>query len=544
MLSRSRRFPWIWISIVLSVLIAIPIFAILYSLTDINVNTWVYLWETRLFTLIWNTLRLTLCVALLSFLLGTSLAWLVTMYDFPAKKWFEGLLLLPLAMPGYVIAFVFLSQWDISGPFPQWLRQNWGITYWPDIRSFFWVSLLLSLVLYPYVYLLSRVAFKEQNISILEAARCLGTSRKQLFWKVALPMARPSIFVGTSFVMMETLADFGTVGIFSYDTFTTAIYQMWYGLFNQQAAIQLASFLLLFALGIFYLEEQSRKNIHYYQTSRNFRPPKPFPLFGWKASIAFLYPTLVVGFAFFYPVIILCIWALESYQINLDSRYIEWLMNTMGIAAVAAVITMIISLFLAYGKRIVKKNWYENMTRFICMGYALPGSVVAVGVLVPLSFFDHWINQVYEQYWQGELGLIFTGTMFGMLFAYLVRFLSVGFKPVDTHLQKVTPVLDMAGASLGANRKKILQKIHFPLIRGGIFTGVLIIFVDVMKEMPATLLLRPFGVETLATRIWEMTAESYWEDAALPALTIVLIATLPVILLIRMKEYYSSDYDL
>ncbi len=532
-----RLSPWFIVPSLVCLIVAIPILTILISLFQPRFEVWQYLWETRLLDLIWNTLRLAVGVGVGTFLLGTSLAWLVVMYQFPGKRFFEAMLLLPLAMPGYVIGFVFLSQWDYAGTIPTLYRQYFGYTAWfPEVRSYPGVVLVLTLVLYPYVYLLSRSAFREQNASLLEAARSLGVSRRQLFWKVALPLARPSIAVGVSLALMETLADFGTVGNFSYDTFTTAIYQMWFGLFDKAAAVQLAGMLLLFNLMLFYLEERTRGQSKYYQIHGSTRRPEPFQLSRGKVWIAVLYPSCVLGMAFVYPVTVLIVWVVQDLSERFDERYWKLLENTLLVSATTGVLTLCIAVLMAYSKRLFPGKPMHLGTRLASMGYALPGSVIAVGVLVPLSTLDHWLDDLATSWFDLSIGLLFTGSMLGMVFAYTVRFLAVAFNPVDTNLSKVTPTMDMAAHSLGASRRRVLRRIHLPLIESGMITGFIIVFVDVMKEMPATLLLRPFGYDTLATRIWELTSESYWEDAALPALTIVCSALIPVLLLIKLSK--------
>ena len=532
-----RKFPWFIASFLACALITIPILTILFYLFQPRLEIWAYLWETRLLELIWNTLRLAFGVGIGTFLLGTHLAWLVVMYQFPGKRFFQGMLLLPLAVPGYVIGFVFLSQWDYTGTIPTLLRQWLGTNIWiPEIRSYLGVVLVLTLVLYPYVYLLSLAAFRDQNVALLEVAINLGKTRKQLFWHVALPMARPSIAIGVLLALMETLADFGTVEIFSYDTFTTAIYQLWFGFFDKAAAIQLAGLLLMFTLTLFYIEGRSRGKAKYYQIHGNSRPHAPFVLKGKRLIIAILFPSVILGLAFFYPVSVLIVWVFQGIDEQLDLRYWNLLNNTVLVAAITGGVVLLLAILFAYGKRLFPGKPMQWITRFSSMGYALPGSVVAVGALLPLAAVDQWINVFSESWFDQRWGLIFTGSMLGMVFAYTVRFLAVSFNPVDANLSAIVPTMDMVAYTLGASHIHVLWKIHFPLIRGGLITGFIIAFVDVMKEMPATLLLRPFGFNTLATRIWELTAESYWEDAALPALTIVAVALIPVLVLIKFGK--------
>ncbi|MBF0240337.1 MAG: iron ABC transporter permease [SAR324 cluster bacterium] len=543
---KHQGYLWFAGIIMTAGLVSIPLVGIAFTLFQPRWEIWKYLWETRLPELIWNTVRLAAAVGVGTFILGTSLAWLVVMYSFPGRKWLEGLLLLPLAMPGYVLAFVVVSQWDYFGVFPTMIRSWFGKDSWiPDVHSFFWVAMVMSLVLYPYVYLAARAAFREQNQELLNAARLLGTSHRQLFTRLALPLARPSITAGMALALMECLADFGTVGTFSYDTFTTAIYEMWYGMYDRHAGIQLAGMLLLCTLALFWIERKTRGKAEYFQLHGKRKPLMPKPLSGVKALIAAGYPMLVLTMSFFYPVGILLFWVTSGIDEKFDHRYLEALFNTLKLAGLAAMITLAVAILLAYGKRLFPFKMITGMIRFSSMGYALPGTVIAVGVLIPLGWLDRTLNDWSEQLWHQPVGLIFTGTIVGMLFAYVVRFLSVGFSAVDSSLVRVLPSMDMAAKTLGASRISILRKIHLPMIEGGLLTGFIIIFVDVMKELPATLILRSFGQDTLATRIWQLTKESYWADAALPALTIVMIAIIPVWLLIRSgRTKPEKDGDL
>jgi len=528
---------WRVASLALCLVLCIPIFTILYSLLFPSVEIWQHLWDTRLGELIWNTIRLSLGVGMGSFLLGTSLAWFVVMYDFPGKKFFDWALILPLAMPAYVIGFVILTAFEYDGVVANILESLFGITGWyPDIRSWFTVVVVMTLVLYPYVYLLAKTAFREQNITLLEAAQSLGISRRRLFWKVALPMARPSIVAGVSLALMESLADFGTVGVFSYDTFTTAIYEVWFGLFDKVAATQLASLLLLFNFLLFWLEAKTRGQAKYFQTQGTIRTFRPFTVHGGKKILFFLYPATVLSFAFIFPVMILVYWASKYSEDLMTSRYWEFAGNTLLLGIVAGLVIIPMALFLAYGKRLMPGRLSAVATRAASMGYALPGSVIAVGALIPLAWTDHAINDLLISWDMEVVGLILTGSIFGLLFAYSVRFMTVAFNSLDSSLVKITDSMDMAARSLGESQWGVMRRVHLKLIKSGMFTGFILIMVDVMKEMPATLLMRPFGFDTLATWIWQLTSEGLAEEAALPALTIVLTGLIPILLLNRFEK--------
>ncbi|MEE8282126.1 MAG: iron ABC transporter permease [candidate division NC10 bacterium] len=515
-----------------ALVVATPILVVVSSILTPSLEVWSHLWETQLAELAWNTVALITGVGLGVVVVGTGLAWLVTMYRFPGRGIFEWLLILPLAMPAYVIGFVFLALFDYAGPVQSWLRQVFGPGVWfPDFASYGGVVLVMTLVLYPYVYLLARAAFLEQSETTLEAARALGASRFRAFWKVMVPLARPSIVAGVTLALMEALADFGTVAIYGFDTFTVAIYRIWFGLFDRGAATELASVLLFFTLTLYLLERALRGRARFYQTDGKVRPPTPKRLTGWKAWTASGAASLVVGVALGLPVAQLLYWTVTA--LDYDDRYPAFLFNTLTLGAISAILAVGAAVVVAYGLRLSRNRIVATFGRIANMGYALPGSVIAVGVLAPLAFVDHGLDAFLQATWGISSGLVLTGSMVGLLFAYLVRFLAVSCQTVEASLIKVTPSMDMAARSLGASKGKVLWRVHLPLIRGGLCTAAILVFVDVIKEMPATLLLRPFGYETLAVRIWQLTSESLWEAAALPALTIVAAGILPVLFLAR-----------
>jgi iron(III) transport system permease protein len=530
-----RRNPWPVAAGVVALVVATPILVVVSAMATPTIDIWRHLWHTRLPELMWNTLRLIVGVGLGVIIVGTGLAWLVTMYRFPGRGLFEWLLILPLAMPAYVIGFIFLALFDFSGPVQSGLRRLFGTPVWfPDIASYGGVVLVMTLVLYPYVYMLARAAFLEQSEATLEAARILGANRIAVFWKVILPLARPSIVVGVTLALMEALADFGTVAIFNYSTFTVAIYRVWFGLFDRGAATELAGLLLLFTLVLYGLERTQRGRARFYQTTSSARAVIPQQLTGWRAWLASGTVSLVVGVAFVLPVVQLLAWTLHAAgDLDYDARYATFLRHTLTLAAITAMVAVAAAVIVAYGIRLSRSAVVVFFGRIASMGYALPGSVIAVGVLVPLAFIDRTLDTFLRTTWGYSSGLLLTGSMVGLVFAYLVRFLAVSHQTVEASLVKVTPNMDMAARSLGAKPGRLLRRVHLPLIRTGLTSAAILVFVDVMKEMPATLLLRPFGYETLAIRVWQLTSESLWELAALPALTIVGAGILPVLVLTR-----------
>jgi iron(III) transport system permease protein len=515
-----------------ALLVASPLLVVVSSLATPRFDIWAHLWQTQLTELFWNTLKLMLGVGIGVLVLGTGLAWLVVRYRFPGSAILEWLLMLPLAMPSYVIGFVFLATFDYTGPVQSWMRASFGSPLWfPEVKSYGGVTLVMSLVLYPYVYMLARTAFLEQAAGTVEAARSLGAGPLGVFWKVAFPLARPSIIAGISFALMEALADFGTVAIFGYSTFTVAIFRIWFGMFDRLAATQVASLLVLFTFALYLLERASRGRVRFYQTEGTVRPFYPRKLRGWRALVASGIVSLVFAIAFVVPVLQLIVWVVT--QPSYDERYPEFLLNTLKLGVFTATVAVGASVVVAYGLRLSRSRIIATFAGVASMGYALPGSVIAVGVLGPLSLIDHTLDTLLQNTAGISTGLLLTGSMVGLVFAYLVRFLAVSFQTVEASLVKITPSMDMAARSLGASTGKVLWRIHLPLIRRGLSAALILVFVDVMKEMPATLLLRPFGYDTLAVRVWQFTSESLWESAALPALTIVVAGILPVLILVR-----------
>ncbi|WP_269533442.1 iron ABC transporter permease [Chitinimonas sp. BJYL2] len=524
---------------VIGAITLVPLAVVLASLLHPQGEVWAHLAEFVLPQILLNTAWLVAGVAAGTLALGVSLAWLTAVYDFPGRRYFAWLLALPLAMPAYVLAFVQIGLYDFTGPLQGWLREVLGSSNWvPPIRSRGGVILTLTLALYPYVYLLARNAFLTQGRKALEAAASLGLSRRQGFWRVALPMARPWIAGGLGLALMECLADFGTVAMFNYDTFTTAIYKAWFGLFNLTAASQLASLLLLAVL-VLALVEQHIRGDKRYATTRSDRA-KPQPLTGVRAILAVLACLAVLAVAFAVPLGQLLWWASSVAAEQLDARYFGFVGRSLLLSAGSSLVVVLGALALAYSVR----RWAgwpgRVVARLATLGYAIPGTVLAVGVFIPTVWFDQQLLGLLKSVgWTGSNTALLQGTLFAMVLAYMARFMAVAFEPVQAAMQRITRSQEEAAASMGLGRRAVLARIHLPLLRGGLFTAALMVFVDVMKEMPITLMTRPFGWDTLAVRVFEMTSEGQWDMAALPAVAIVLAGLVPVVLLARETERTS-----
>lgn len=515
--------------------VALPLLAVFASWRHPARDVWQHLWQTQLAELIVNTLVLAAGVGLGTLVVGAGLAWLVVAYDFPGRRLFEWALVLPLAMPAYVIGFAFLALFDFAGPVQTTLRRLLGPGVgFPDLRSGWGVVAMMTLVFYPYVYVLARVAFREHGRATLEVARSLGHSPRRAFVTVILPLARPALAAGAALAMMEALADFGTVSTFGYRTLTEAVYRVWTGMFDRAAATQVASLLLILVLALLALERTLRGRRRFTRARGSGELPR-VGLHGWRASGACAACGVVLALAFVLPIAELIVWALELPPEQRARRGFAGLVgSTFVLAAASAVLVCTLALVLAYARRLRPSPISSGAAQFASMGYALPGAVIAVGVLAPVAWLDRALGVAADVAVGRSLGLVLTGSAVAVLFAYAVRFLAVGYQTTDTALARIPPSFDEAARSLGVTMRGALRRVHLPLMRGGILSALMLIWVETIKELPATLLLRPFGLKTLAIEVWERTSESLWAEAALPALAIVGVGLVPLILSSRL----------
>jgi len=523
---------WYPITFAVAALVLLPLSVLLLSWGDIDTGIWSHLWQTQMPRLLSNTLTLVLGVSVGVTVLGVSLAWLTSLCEFPGRRWLDWALMLPFAIPAYVLAFVFIGLLDFAGPV-QTLAREWfgsGVRF-PRVRSTGGVIIVLVLVFYPYVYLLARSAFIAQGKGLMEAARVLGKSPWKAFWTVALPMARPAIGAGLALALMETLADFGAVSVFNFDTFTTAIYKTWYGFFSLTSATQLASLLLLAVMLVLYGERRARGAAR--PANDRARSGMLYRLRGFKAAAATCWCGLVFLCAFVIPVLQLLVWLWQRGRFDLDERYIGLILHTLYLGGLAAFITVTVALLLAFARRQAPLRPIKMAVGLANLGYALPGSVLAVSIMLAFSYLDRELVAPLSGWLGGAGKPILLGSLGALLLAYLIRFMAVAFGPLESALARIRPSLPQASRSLGVGGLALFFRVYLPLLVPGTLSAALLVFVDVLKEMPATLLLRPFGWDTLSVRIFEMTSEGEWARAALPALTLVLVGLLPVILLIR-----------
>jgi len=533
--NRSRK--WTYLSLGVALLISIPILTVVFSVFTSAGEVWEHLASTVLDDYIRNSLLLILGVSIGVILIGVSTAWLITMTEFPGRRIFEWASILPFAIPAYLLAYIYTDFLDITGPLQNMIRNVFGLgidEYWfPNIRSVEGAILIMSLAFYPYVYMLARSSFLEQSTSLLEASRIMGYSTWQSFFKVALPVARPGIAAGLALALMETLNDFGTVQYFGVQTFTTGIYRTWFGLGERPAAAQLAAFLLAFIVVLLILERWSRNRISNEKASTTrFKRLNRFELKGLRSALAFTMCFIPVLIGFIIPVILL----LEMFFTNLallDLKFIELALNSFTVSAITGFLAVLLALLMAYSARLNPNRYVKIFNRISSLGYAIPGSVIAVGVLIPFGLFDNTVDAFFRDRLGFSTGLLLSGTIFAMIFAYLVRFLSVSYGGVEASMEKITPNMDEAARGLGYRFSKVLRKIHIPMMSGGLLTAALLVFVDVMKELPATLIVRPFNFDTLAVQVYRYASDERLAESAGAALMIVLVGIIPVIIISR-----------
>lgn len=482
-----------------------------------------------------TTALLILLVGTGTCVIGTGSAWLVTATRFPGRRILEIALALPLAFPAYVLAYAYTDFLDHPGWVQTSLRDftGWGPRdYWfPEIRSLGGAALMLTLVLYPYVYLLTRAAFLQQSATAYIAARTLGASPWSAFFRVSLPIARPAIAGGVLLALMETLADFGTVSYFGVQTFATGIYQAWYSFFDRGGAAQLALCLLIVALVIATLERRQRRDQRQHGAGRRFEAMQSVPLSGWRATGAMVFCGLPVFLGFLLPVGLLLGLGWDSFDNLLTDRYLRFLRNSLILASIAAVFTVAAAVVLGFNARLHPTRAARTAIRIASLGYAVPGGVIAVGLIVPFAAFDNALDAFMEARFNIDTGLLITGSIWLLIAAYGVRFMAAALSAYDAGLSTINPNVDAVARTLGRNPRRLLAGVHLPILRPSILTGLLIVFVDVMKELPATLIMRPFNFDTLAVQAHRLAADERLGEAAVPSLVIAAVGLLPVVIL-------------
>ncbi len=528
---------WTLIALLIALLVAVPLVTVLWLALSPSGDIWSHLASTVLPHYIWTTLLLMLGVGIGVSVIGTGTAWLTTTYRFPGVKIFEWALLLPLAVPAYIIAYIYTDLLEYAGPLQGALRDVMGWKsardYWfPEIRSLGGAIIMMVLTLYPYVYLLARSSFLEQSTAVLEAGRVLGRGPWRSFIELALPLARPAIVVGVSLALMETLNDFGTVDFFAVQTFTAGIYDVWLNMNNIAGAAQLAVVLMAFVFALIAVERLARKGRRFDSVTGRTGSHRQ-QLSGWQGFAAVAICLLPVLLGFVLPALVLLDHAINFYEISFEAGFLTHAWNSLLLSSIVALVSVALGLLLAYGVRLSGTNVMKSASRLASIGYAVPGSVLAVGILIPLSSLDHGLDAMSKDLFGIGTGLLFSGTMFALIYGYTTRFMALSHGSVEAGLARITPNMEGAARSLGATRGQTLRRIHLPLLRGSLLTAALIVFVDSMKELPMTMLLRPFNFGTLATHAHQFASDELFEEAALGSLAIVLAGIIPVILLSR-----------
>lgn len=531
---------WSLGALAIAVLVLLPILSVVWIALNPTENIWPHLVSTTLPRYLANSAVLTLTAGLLAAAMGTGAAWLVTMYSFPGSRSLEWLLLLPLAVPGYIGAYVLVDLLQYAGPVQTGLRGLMGWTsardYWfPQVRSRGMAALVLAAALYPYVYMLARAAFREQSAGSYEVARALGAGPVGLFLRVGLPLARPAIAAGTAIVMMETVSDFGVVDYFGVQTLTTGIFTTWLESANAGGAAQIALVILGTVLALLYLEKVSRRQSRYYHSARQPRPISRLRLSGPAAALATGLCLVPFAAGFVLPVAVMVAHALAAPGEWLDPALARALVHTLTVAGSAAVLTVAAALFMVYGVRLTGRRLPRLLLPLTTLGYAAPGAVLAVGILIPMAAFDHRLADVVLWISGRDPGLIVTGSAAGVVLAYVVRFFAIAQGAADAGFGRVSPSLPMAARSLGRGTGGVLREVYLPLLRGTAATALLLVFVDCIKELPATLLLRPFNYDTLATRTYEKASLEQLGAASPPALMVIAVSLVAVMLVARSQ---------
>ncbi len=535
----ASRLPRLTLAAVLIALaVGAPVLSVAWHLfTPGTGGTWRHLMDTVLPGYILTTLQLCVGVAVGTAALGVGSAWLVTRYDFPGRHHLEWALVLPLAMPAYVLAYVYTDQLQFVGPVQTALRNTFGWTradYWfPEVRSTGGAMLMFTLALYPYVYLLVRTAFLERAAGMLEVGRSLGLGPWASFWRVSLPMARPAIAGGVALALMETLADYGTVAYFAVQTFTTGIYRAWFSLGDRPAAAQLALALLAFVMLVLTFERVSRGRARFHDTTSRRRSNLARRLTGWRAALAVMAALIPLTLGFGWPAGVLLRMALTEGDAQWGWHFVTLAANSLRVAGLTALVCMVLAVVMGYSVR-RHAHWLPKLAhRIVGLGYAVPGSVIAVGVLIPVARLDNVLADAIRSATGSSPGLLLSGSITALVFACVVRFLTAALQSVDAGLLKITPSMDDAARSMGLSPGQVLRRVHVPMLRSSLLTAGLMVFIDVMKELPATLVMRPFNFDTLATQVYTLAADERLAEASTSALSIVVVGLLPLIVLSR-----------
>ena len=519
-------------------LTTLPLVVISFGVFGAGSETWRHMAATVLPDYLINSAILMVGVGALALVIGVTTAWLVAAYEFPGRSFFEWSLVLPLAVPTYIIAYTYAGIFDYWGPVQALLESVWPAMANAHIRGLIMsregVMLMMALVLYPYVYVITRASFLKQSASALEMARLLGRGPWHTFFWVALPMARPAVAGGLTLVLMEVLNEYGAVKYYGIPTFTTGIFRAWFPLNDTGAAIRLSGLLLLFVFSLIVLERLQRGRARFDDGGATARPAQRVTLKGGGALAAFAVCMAPLAFGFLVPVAQLASWAAGAAVGFVDIRFLLLTVNSFGLAVVAATLIVGVALLIGYAVRLRPTPLLRLASRVAVLGYSIPGAVIAVGVFIPLVWMDRRVSSVAQAAFGASTGLLLSGTLVALVFAYVVRFLAVALNPVDSGFKQVCGNLDETSRSLGVSPMRTLLKVDLPLLKGTLLSAALLVFVDVLKELPLTLILRPFNFDTLATRAYQLATDELVAQSAIPALLIIVVGLAPVIVLNKL----------
>lgn len=535
---------WSLAGYAVATILVLPLVALILQALQPDEAVFGHLMATVLPTYIINSLLLIFWVSLGALLLALPCAWLMARCEFVGRRYLQWALLLPLAMPGYIVAYVYTDLLDYAGPVQRSLRTIFGWSspqdyFFPDIRTLGGAACMLSLVLFPYIYLLARTAFMEQSLSLAHASRIMGCSPWQSFWRLSLPMARPALAVGVALVAMETAADFATVNYFAVPTLTTAVYDTWLGYGNLTAAAKLSAIILLVVFSLIGFERFARRKQQLFQKQSRIQAIDLYRLSAAQTAVALSFCATLLLLAFLLPFGILLSYAIGYFEQSWDGRFWQLSLNSLSLALITSLICCLIALLLMFVRRISPRPSDALPSRLASTGYALPGTVLAIGVLVPLTMLDFAINDLADLLGLDGPGLILTGSVVALIFAFCVRFVAIAIGSVESSYKRISPSLDMVSLTMGQGPRQLLQRVHLPLLGKGLFAGALLVFIESMKELPAALLLRPIGFENLATYVFQFVSDEKLEHGALAAIVIVLVGLVPLIYLNRSLEHHS-----
>ncbi|KZK71479.1 iron ABC transporter permease [Shewanella baltica] len=535
---------WSLAGYAVATILVLPLVALILQALQPDEAVFGHLMATVLPTYIINSLLLIFWVSLGALLLALPCAWLMARCEFVGRRYLQWALLLPLAMPGYIVAYVYTDLLDYAGPVQRSLRSIFGWSspqdyFFPDIRTLGGAACMLSLVLFPYIYLLARTAFMEQSLSLAHASRIMGCSPWQSFWRLSLPMARPALAVGVALVAMETAADFATVNYFAVPTLTTAVYDTWLGYGNLTAAAKLSAIILLVVFSLIGFERFARRKQQLFQKQSRIQASDLYRLSAAQTAVALSFCATLLLLAFLLPFGILLSYAIGYFEQSWDESFWQLSLNSLSLALITSFICCLIALLLMFVRRISPRSSDALPSRLASTGYALPGTVLAIGVLVPLTMLDFAINDLADLLGLNGPGLILTGSVVALIFAFCVRFVAIAIGSVESSYKRISPSLDMVSLTMGQGPRQLLQRVHLPLLGKGLFAGALLVFIESMKELPAALLLRPIGFENLATYVFQFVSDEKLEHGALAAIVIVLVGLVPLIYLNRSLEQHS-----